>query len=95
MELAKCTQEEKFSSRLGKELSLTAPENVQNNLMEQLTERVEMKETSNKKGRKRTEKVYSQQRRSLLSNVSTSDTFFGLFIAYNKESEHFYIIPLL
>jgi hypothetical protein len=57
MELAKCTQEEKFSSRLGIELSLTVAEYVQNNLMDQLTESVKMKGTNNKNGRKRTENV--------------------------------------
>jgi hypothetical protein len=59
MESAKCTQEEKFSSRLGKELSLTVAKYVQNNLMDQLTETVKMKGTNNKTGRKRKENIRS------------------------------------
>lgn len=96
MELAKCTQEEKFSSRLGKELSLTVAEYVQNNLMDQLTERVKMEGTNNKKKEERESKTrVSQQLRTLLWNISTSVTCSGLFIIYKTESENFFNIPLL
>jgi hypothetical protein len=82
MESAKCTQEEKFSSRLGKELSLTVAEYVQNNLMNQLTKTVKMKGTNNKNGRKRIENVrFSVTAYITLERIYTRHVLWILFIS--------------
>jgi hypothetical protein len=95
MELAKCTQEEKFSSRLRKELSLTVTEYVQKNLMYQLTERVKMKGTNNKRERKGIENVcFSATTYITLERIYIRHTFCIISI-YNTESEKFFIIQLL